>query len=138
MKNQKFGILLKLLWIVLTLFTIYIFSWLTFGYLTFGNIVKEKYTLWNLLIPNILSVVLLIFYTKEILIGYTPKSTSHNLKSLLIFSVLITILTFVQIPQLKLVFENQESSFWQIYLSLISILTSYLGILMNRILLLIK
>uniref|UniRef100_UPI003AA8B9E5 hypothetical protein n=1 Tax=Xanthomarina gelatinilytica TaxID=1137281 RepID=UPI003AA8B9E5 len=114
MKNRKSEILFKLLWVGLTLFTIYIFGWLTFIYLTFGNIETDQYSSWNLLIPNILTIGLLIFYAKEILIGYKPKSTARNLKSLLIFSTLIIILTIIQIPQFKLLFDSSKSESWQI------------------------
>ncbi|MEO1486774.1 MAG: hypothetical protein AAFU57_13575 [Bacteroidota bacterium] len=134
MEKWKPEILLKLFWIGLTLTTIYIFGWLTFGYLTFGNLFKEKYGFWNLLLPNILTVGLLIIYTKEILVGYQSKSTNRNLKSLLIFSVLIIILTLLQIPQFELLFTDLKSKPWQIVLSLIIILTSYVGIIINRIL----
>ena len=134
MKNSKSEILLKLMWIGLILFTIYVFGWLTFIYLTFGNIVTEKYNIWNLLIPNILTIGLLIFYSKELLIGYKPKSKSRNLKSFLIFSVLIIILTLIQVPQFELLFADLKSESWQIVLSLIIVLTSYVGIIMNRVL----
>ena len=134
MENRNIEIIFKILWIGLILFTIYIFSWLTFVDLTFGNLFKEKYGFWNLLLPNILTIGLLIFYTKELLIGYNPKSKSRNLKSLLIFSTLITILTFVQIPQFELLFTDLKSEYWQIIISLIIVLTSFVGIIMNRIL----
>ena len=134
LEKWKPEILLKLLWVVLTLTTIYIFGWLTFGYLTFGNLSKEKYGFWNLLLPNILTVGLLIIYTKEILVGYRSKSTNRNVKSLLIFSVLILILTLLQIPQFESLFTDLKSEPWQIVLSWIIILTSYVGIIMNRIL----
>ncbi len=138
MEKSKSEILLKLIWIGLILFTIYIFGWLTFGYLTFGNLFKEKYGFWNLLLPNIFTIGLLIFYTIELLIGYKPKSKKRNLKSLLIFIVLITILTFVQIPQFELLFEGLKSEYWQIIISLIIVLTSYVGIITNRILKIIE
>jgi hypothetical protein len=138
MENRNLEILLKILWIGLILFTIYIFGWLTFGYLTFGNLFKEKYGFWNLLLPNIFTIGLLIFYTKELLIGYNPKSKNRNLKSLLIFLPLITILTFIQIPQFKLLFEDMKSEYWQIIISLIIVLTSYVGMIMNRILKIIE
>ncbi|TDQ25464.1 hypothetical protein DFQ07_1886 [Tenacibaculum caenipelagi] len=134
MENNKLEILFKLLWVGLTLFTIYIFSWLSFIYLTFGNFETNQYNSWNLLIPNILTIGLLIFYAKEILIGYKPTSTARNLKSLLIFSTLIIILTIIQIPQFKLLFDSPKSKSWQIILSLIIILTCYVGIITNRIL----
>lgn len=134
MENNKLEILFKLLWIGLTLFTIYIFGWLAFIYLTFGNIETDQYSSWNLLIPNILTIGLLIFYAKEILIGYKPKSIARNLKSLLIFSTLIIILTIIQIPQFELLFDSPKSESWEIILSLIIILTCYVGIITNRIL----
>nr|BFF37758.1 hypothetical protein BACT7_26200 [Tenacibaculum mesophilum] len=132
MKNRKPEILFKLLWIGLTLFTIYIFGWLTFIYLTFGNIGTDQYSSWNLLIPNILTIGLLIFYAKEVLIGYKPTSIARNLKSLLIFSTLIIILAIIQIPQFELLFDFPKSESWQIILSLIIVLTSYVGIITNR------
>ena len=122
------------MWIGLILFTIYVFGWLTFVHLTFGNIVTEKYNIWNLLIPNILTIGLLIVYTKELLIGYKPKSKSRNSKSLIIFSVLIIMLTLVQIPQFESLFDDLKSESWQIILSLVIVLTSYIGIIINRIL----
>jgi hypothetical protein len=134
MKNSKSEILLKLIWIGLILFTIYIFGWFTFICLTFGNILTEKFNIWNLLIPNILSIGVLIFYTKEILNGYKPKSKNRNLKSLMVFSILIIILILIQIPQFELLFTGLKSEFWQIILSLIIVIASYLGLIMNRIL----
>ncbi len=134
MKNWKPDILFKLLWIGLTLFTIYLFSWLTFIHFTFGNIGTDKYNGWYILLPNLLTIGLLIFYAKEILIGYNPKSTTRNLRSLLIFSVLIIILTLLQIPQFELLCTDLKSEPWQVVLSMIIILTSYVGIIMNRIL----
>lgn len=134
MKEYKYEILFKILWIGLTLYSIYIFSWLSFFHFTIGNLIEEKYGVWNLLLPNIFTIGLLIFYTKELFIGYNPKSKNWNLKSLLIFLPLITILTFIQIPQFELLFEDLKSEYWQIIISLIIVLTSYVGIIMNRIL----
>lgn len=134
MKNHNPEILLKLLWITLTLFTIYVFVFLTFVEFTLGKIGTEKYNLWNLLIPNILTIGLLILYAKEVVIGYTAKSIHHNLKSLLIFSILIISLVWIQAPKFKLLFNNSKSEIWQITLSLVIVLTSYVGIILNRIL----
>lgn len=138
MENSKPEILLKLIWIGLILFTIYILGWVTFAYLTFGNLFKEKYGFWNLLLPNIFTIGILIFYTKEILLGYHPKSKNRNVKSLSIFLLLITILILVQIPQFELLFEDSKSEYWQITIALIIVLSSYLGIITNRILKIIE
>lgn len=138
MKECKYEILFKILWIGLTLYSIYIFSWLSFFHFTIGNLIDEKYGVWNLLLPNILTMGLLIFYTKELLIGYYPKSKYWNKISLLIFCIIIVILTFVQFPQYELLFSDMKSEYWTIGISLIIILTSYVGILMNRVLKLIE
>ncbi|SHJ27905.1 hypothetical protein [Aquimarina spongiae] len=132
MKNNKLQITFKLLWLGITLFTIYMLGWLTFILFWLGNIFNEKYDFWNLLLPNILTIGILIIYTKEILFGYRPKSSNWNLKSLLVFSILIIILTIVQISQFEVLFDNPKSKSWQITLSLITILTAYVGILLNR------
>ncbi|MCI2230027.1 hypothetical protein MC378_12685 [Polaribacter sp. MSW13] len=102
--------------------------------LSFGNIIAGKNNIWNSLIPSILTFGVLIIYTKEIIIGYKPKSKSWNLKSLLFFLILVITLSVTQISEFDILFEHFESDYWQIILSLIIILSSYLGILINRIL----
>lgn len=134
MENNKSQILFKIIWIGVILFTVYIFGGITLVQLTFGNIFTEEYNTWNLLIPNIFSIGLLVIYTKEILIGYKPKTKKWNLISLLLYSTLIIILSIVQIPQFEILFDGLESEPWQIIISLIIILSSYIGIIMNRIL----
>ncbi|REG88559.1 hypothetical protein [Flavobacterium aquicola] len=134
MKTINLEFSLKAIWIVFILITIYIFSWITFLNFTFGNIVTSKYTIWNLIIPNIFTLGILLIYTKEILMGYNPKSKSRNLKSFVFFTTLILILTLIQIPQFELIFDENSSKYWQIVLALIIVLTSYFGIILNRIL----
>lgn len=134
MKTIDLELSLKAIWIVLMIITIYIFSWITFLNFTFGNIVTSKYTIWNLIVPNIFTIGILLIYTKEILMGYNPKSKNRNLKSFVFFTTLILILILIQIPQFELIFEENNSKYWQIVLSLIIVLTSYFGIILNRIL----
>lgn len=134
MKTFNLEFLLKAIWIVSILVTIYIFSWITFLNFTFGNIVTTKYTIWNLILPNIFTLGILTIYTKEILMGYNPKSKSRNLKSFVFFTTLILILTLIQIPQFELIFDENNLKYWQLVLSLIIVLTSYIGIILNRIL----
>lgn len=133
-KINKLEILFKTIWIGLLLITFYVFSWLTFGEFIFGDFGTGNFTLWRFVIPNILTFGILIIYTKELLFGYKPKTKNQNLKSLIIFSLLITILTLIQFPQFQLLLMDLKPEFWQMILSLIIVLTSYLGIIMNRIL----
>ncbi|CAL2101373.1 conserved membrane protein of unknown function [Tenacibaculum sp. 190130A14a] len=134
MKIDKLEVPLKILWIGLTLYSIYIFSWLTFGFLTFGNLFKEKYTIWNLLLPNIITIGIVIFHAKEIVLGYKPVSYRKNIISLIFFSIVILILVDLQALQFKFLFEKSTVENWEISITLIMILASYIGIIMNRIL----
>ena len=127
-------ILFKSIWIGLLLITIYVFSWLTFGEFMFGNFGTGNFTLWKFIIPNILTYGILIIYTKEFLFGYKPKSKNWNIISFILSSILIAVLVIVQFPQFEFLFEDFSSEYWQIILSLIVILTSYVGIILNRIL----
>jgi len=134
MKFTKSEILFKTIWIVLILITVYVFSWLTFIHFILEDIGTEKYTIWNLIIPNILTFGILIIYSKEIISGYKPKTKSRNLKSLIIFSTLIIILSLLQYSQFEFILEESKSHYWGIILCLIIVLTSYIGIISNRIL----
>jgi hypothetical protein len=134
MKFTKSEILFKTIWIVLILITVYVFSWLTFIHFILEDIGTEKYTIWNLIIPNILTFGILIIYSKEIIAGYKPKTKSRNLKSLIIFSTLIIILSLLQYSQFEFILEESKSHYWGIILCLIIVLTSYIGIISNRIL----
>ena len=134
MEIAEAGRVFKLVWIGFILITIYVFGWITFGLFTFGNLLNLDFTIWNLVIPNIFTFGILFVYSKELLYGYNPKSKSRNIKSLCIYSILILVLTLIQLPQFELLFSEFKLEYWQIFLSLIIILTSYIGILMNRIL----
>ena len=128
------GTFLKILWIALILFSIYVFGWTTFIYLIFGNGTGEKQGFWNLVAPNILTVGLLIIYLKELLVGYKAQTKNGNLKSLGLLTVIVVVLIAVQKLQLDSLFDDIKSESWQITISLIVILTSYIGLLANRIL----
>lgn len=134
METNKYEILFKVLWIVLVLTTFCVLGWMTFGYLTIGNIFSKKFTTFNFLIPNILTIILLIIYTEELLIGYRPQSKNRNLISLLFFFILIITLIFFQVSQFDLILDELIWESWFIILPLTIVSTSYLGILLNRIL----
>jgi hypothetical protein len=131
---MKLEIFFKTIWIGLLLITIYVFSWLTFGEFIFKEFGTGNFTLWKFIIPNILTYGILFFYTKELLFGYKPKTKNQNIISFILFSTLITILFILQSPQFEFLFNDYNSEFWQVVLSLIVILTSYVGLIMNRVL----
>ena len=133
MKFNKSEILFKIIWVVLILITIYTFSWLTFIFYTFGNIATENFTLWNLIVPNILTIGIIILYSKELLTGYKTESKRRNLASLFLFSTVIIILNFLQHSEFQFIIKQSKSEYYQTILCLIVILTSYVGIILNRI-----
>lgn len=133
MKFYKSEILFKIIWIVLILITIYTFSWLTFIFYTFGNIETENFTLWNQIVPNILTIGIIILYSKELLTGYKTESKRRNFTSLFLFTTLIIILSLLQHSQFEFILEQSKSEYYQTILCLIVILSSYVGIILNRI-----
>ncbi|WP_299106999.1 hypothetical protein [uncultured Tenacibaculum sp.] len=133
MKIDKLEIPLKILWIGSTIFSVYIFSWFTF-FTTFGILFKETNSIFNVLLPNIVSIGIVMLHTKEIVIGYRPASYRKNLISLSIFSVIILVLILLQIPQFEFLFGDSTYKYWEITITYMVILASYLGIIMNRIL----
>ncbi|WP_299162066.1 hypothetical protein [uncultured Tenacibaculum sp.] len=133
MKINLLEIFLKLIWLAGTIFTIFILGSITFILLTFGNIGEEKYNFWNLTLPHILTIGILLAYTKEILKGYKPKSARHNLISLIIFSVLIITIVWALSKEFKLIFKGDIMDYWAIFFSYTIIFTTYIGIIVNRI-----
>jgi len=88
-ESNNLGVLLKTIWIGLALVTIYCLFMITFTYMLFESLISKQFNIWNLLIPNLISIGIIFIYTKELLIGYNPTSKKKNLKSLIIFYLLI-------------------------------------------------
>ncbi|WP_420552833.1 hypothetical protein [Tenacibaculum aiptasiae] len=133
MKINKLEILLKLIWVAGTVFTIFILGSITFVLLTLGNIGEEKYNFWNLTLPHILTIAILLLHTKEILKGYKPKSAKHNLISLITFSVLIITIVWILGKEFKVIFRDDILDHWEVFFSYLIIFTAYIGIIVNRI-----
>ncbi|CAM1340297.1 membrane hypothetical protein [Tenacibaculum amylolyticum] len=128
--TKTLPILFKLLWLAIYLIILYIGSFYT---LLFYFLNKEN-TFWNLILPNITTIVLLTIYTKEILIGYRPKSKKHIKLSLIIYIVIVLLLLIIQYNQYSFFLENeQEIHYSEIALTWAVIFTSYIGLIMNRI-----
>lgn len=134
MKIDKLEIPLKILWVGIALWSLYIFSGLTFLLFILSDTFKETNSILNVLLPNIVSLGIVMLHTKEIVIGYKPASYRKNLISLSIFSIIILILILLQIPQFEFLFGDSTYKYWEITITYMVILASYLGIIMNRML----
>ncbi|CAL2082220.1 conserved membrane protein of unknown function [Tenacibaculum sp. 190524A02b] len=139
MKNTKnitfLSYFFKTLWCVTVLLTIYLFGWITLLFFSINSLISKNYTFWNFILPNITTIVLVFFYSKELLLGNQQSSKSKNYRSLLLYFVIISLLIYIQFPLALELLNLFNSSYydWVIILPLIIILTRYFGILLNRI-----
>lgn len=129
MNKSTLIIFIKLLWIIAALFAIYIFSWLNFIYnFLFNDLFRSHFLVF--ILSNLATVSILFIYSKELLLGYNTPSYKSNLKWLIIFTLLIIILIFLQYKIFLMLFLDFRT--WQSSISILIILTSYIGIVLNR------
>lgn len=133
MNEVRVSHIFKVIWMVLALLTVYTIAWLTFLDYILDDLFKGKYSRQYLLISNLITLWLLLIYTKEILYGYNPKSNKINKISLSIYLLVIVFLILIQYSQFKNLYDYSEVNNYLIVFSLITILTSYYGIIINRL-----
>lgn len=133
--NKSIGNLFKIAWIMALLPSLYYFGLMVFFDFVVDDIFsnqKDVFNFWNFILPNIISIVLLLIYTKELLYGYTPKTRRANLESLGIFSLLIFTLLIVLNEYYKEII-SATGEFIGMTIPTIMIFTAYLGIFLNRL-----
>lgn len=128
------NIIFKIIWLILITVCVYFYGWLTFAFYILDDFGENQFSIFNLILPNLLTLVVLLIYTKEFLFGYHPKSNTQNGISLVVMIVLILFLTFIQFSQFEFLFRGEELSNFIFILVMATILTSYIGILLNRVL----
>ncbi len=132
--KKQIPFLFILIWIFSLLVTLYtllssVFIASFFSFFHFSN------TSWEIIFSNLITCVLVLIYTKELLFGYQPNSKKQNKLSLLFYGFLIVALILLQYHTLFSLMTNFDMSrFWTISISIIVITTTYLGLLFNRIL----
>ncbi len=134
-KSSLLEYLFKLLWIIATFYTI--ITWIRmsfFGYLIQNSISKEQQlTFWNFIVPSLVIIVLTIYFAKELVFGYHPKSKYQNKKSLVILSIIITITSILLFKYFRWMFIEALSHDFSITLSFVVALTSMLCLIFNRL-----
>ena len=132
--SYAMSLFFKVIWIILTLVTIVILFWNTILFSTIGNLKTENYNFWNLVLPNLISLFLLLKYSKDVLSGYQPTSNRLNLIWLVILAILVPFQIWVQQPQFDVTPYNFDLTYWPIIVAQGVILTSYIGLILNRVL----
>ena len=128
------NLIFKIAWVLILCVSIYFFGWLTFMFYVLDDFGENKYSIFNLVIPNFLTIIILFIYTKELLFGYHARSKGRNIKSLLIILFVILFLAIVQFSQFEFMTKDLELTNIITTLVWITIFTSYVGVLLNRIL----
>lgn len=128
-------LLFKIVWICCLALTLYILSLLLLmDYLSQSTIegLTKEFTIFNFLIPNLISIILLGIYTKELLLGYNPKNRQRNSLSLLVVTICCFVVIGTQFEYYKWILEESTDE-WYFVIPLIIVLTSMLGLLTHRI-----
>jgi len=138
MKKEDYTIVMnifKIGWGLCLLFSLYILFWMVFmSFLTqsLDNDKGENLTWINFIIPNIASLILLGLYTKEILVGYKPKTRNRNLVSLAIVLIVSIGILITQVEFYKWLIEGSGKE-WFIIIPIVLIVTSIIGLIFHRI-----
>lgn len=125
----------KIVWIFALLFSLYGFGWVVF--LSFVsqdifNVDSNKLTWMNFIVPNAISVILLLVYSKELIMGYNQKSNSKSIKSLIVLSGCILYIGTTQLNFYIWIIEDSTED-WFVVIPIIMIVTSMVGLFIHRI-----
>ena len=127
-------LVLKIIWSGSAVFALYMLLWMVFfDFLIQSANSDQKFSILNFLIPNIIGVILLINYSKELLIGYKPRNPKRNKLSLVIFGILTTLICVVNFKYYYWHISNSESIISESSIPIIVLLTSFIGLIVNRI-----
>lgn len=133
--NKSIGNLFKIVWIIALLPSLYYFGLMVFFTFVLDDIIpkhSEGLNFWNFILPNFISIVILLIYTKELLYGYTPKTRRTNIESLIVFSLLILTLLIILKKFYKDIISDTGEEIGMT-IPTIMVFTAYLGIILNRI-----
>lgn len=131
MKSVNKAIIPKIIWIALLLFGLYSFGWQTFVNYTVLKGAASPF--WNILVPGLVSLVFLLWYTKELWTGYSATDHNQNLNSLTLLGGVTVVLLAIQSSQFQFLAGDLEWKDWQKAAGWILVFTAYFGLLMNRI-----
>jgi len=130
----------KIGWVVGLIYSLYMYSWMIFLSFLTQDLINEnaKDLTWvNFILPNFLSIALLLLYTKELLMGYKSSNRKKNKISL---TAIVLIGIAIIISQHEFYFwiiESSEKELW-LLIPVILILVSIIGLTINRIFKLIE
>lgn len=128
--KKQISFLFILIWLfslIVTLYTLLSFTFIA-GFISFFKITGE------VIFSNVITCILLLIYSKELCFGYHSNSKKQNVLSLLFYGFLITAVLLLQYPFLFSLIGDFQMNPWEVSISVILIITTYLGLLINRML----
>ncbi len=129
------SLLFKIVWICCLVFTLYIIFLMVFmDYIaqSFIDGLTKEFTIVNFWLPNLIIILLLGIYTKELFKGYNPKNKNRNILSLLVVTICSLVVITTQLEFYKWIFEGSTED-WYLVIPLILVSTSMIGLLTHRI-----
>lgn len=124
----------KSIWLLILLISLYTVIKISIALFFVEICLDNDFKFFNLIIPNLISCCLLVIYTYEIMLGYKSISKQRNYKSLVIYSLIIIMITLFQFHQFEYVINDINLENWCFIITCIAVITSYIGLLLNRIL----
>lgn len=124
-------IIFKGLWGILVLLALYCWLWLDLILFLMEDYYNNKVNLYLTIGGNLITVFLILKYSKELFLGYKKKSRNKEIKSFVLHVLLIIGLLTIQYHQLLGFFKESKNLYVGIVFLVITV--SYIGILVHRV-----
>ena len=122
--------LLKLMWTVALIWSLYIFFWILFFSFLTQSPDGIQMTWLSFILPNLINVIFLLLYTRELIFGYRIKQLQSTIRSLVL---LIICSLYILTTQIDLYFYIVDHEDWTLNVPLVLILSSMIGLIVQRL-----
>ena len=122
--------LLKLMWTVALIWSLYIFFWILFFSFLTQSPDGIQMTWLSFILPNLINVIFLLLYTRELIFGYRIKQLQSTIRSLVL---LIICSLYILTTQIDLYFYIVDHEDWTLNVPLVLILSSMIGLIVHRL-----
>ena len=122
--------LLKLMWTVALIWSLYIFFWILFFSFLTQSPDGIQMTWLSFILPNLINVIFLLLYTRELIFGYRFKQLQSTVRSLVL---LIICSLYILTTQIDLYFYIVDHEDWTLNVPLVLILSSMIGLIVHRL-----
>ena len=122
--------LLKLMWTVALIWSLYIFFWILFFSFLTQSPDGIQMTWLSFILPNLINVIFLLLYTRELIFGYRIKQLQSTVRSLIL---LIICSLYILTTQFDFYFYIVDHEDWTLNVPLVLILSSMIGLIVHRL-----